>query len=534
MSERDGPFHPLLAGAAAGAAWADLLLGLNPHLLSPGRGLVLAGLGTAAGAVLASPWLLPGRREGRPGRAGAVVFGLAAGLLALFAEAQRLIHLAFVQGHARRVLGGTAVVAGVWAAAALANALRSRARRTSAAPYPALFLGLFLLVPVLCGRSRPAAAPATPPAIAAAPTRSLLVIGLDGVSWELLTAGASEGALPTFAELLKKGAAGPLEPLGAFERPALWTTAATGKRPFKHGVVSGEEWDTPAGALFLRPLVPGSTLRIGLPFVRPRPATAPSRSLAFWEILGRRGHETAALGWPAAARTGTEDRLETFQVEPGRLDRPLVQSLSPEGLAPALARRTTLAGAARDLSVAGAAMATVPQGPVNVLVLVLSGAREVARPFGAAGDPHYFGLPLPDAGARSRALTAYYAFLDDLLRQLLERGGRDRTICIFTPASFGPPPPLDAVASFLRAEPPEAGPEAGSDGFILLHGAGIREGVRLTSAHVLDLAPTLLVLAGEPFALDIDGRVLAEAFDERFAGRTSIPIVTTFEPGGPQ
>ncbi|HQR68040.1 MAG TPA: hypothetical protein PLB02_11640, partial [Thermoanaerobaculia bacterium] len=95
MSERDGPFHPLLAGAAAGAAWADLLLGLNPHLLSPGRGLVLAGLGTAAGAVLASPWLLPGRREGRPGRAGAVVFGLAAGLLALFAEAQRLIHLAF-------------------------------------------------------------------------------------------------------------------------------------------------------------------------------------------------------------------------------------------------------------------------------------------------------------------------------------------------------------------------------------------------------------------------------------------------------
>jgi hypothetical protein len=32
----------------------------------------------------------------------------------------------------------------------------------------------------------------------------------------------------------------------------------------------------------------------------------------------------------------------------------------------------------------------------------------------------------------------------------------------------------------------------------------------------------------------MDGRVLAEAFDERFAQGTSIPVVKTFEPEGPQ
>jgi arylsulfatase A-like enzyme len=69
---------------------------------------------------------------------------------------------------------------------------------------------------------------------------------------------------------------------------------------------------------------------------------------------------------------------------------------------------------------------------------------------------------------------------------------------------------------------------------VLLAGAGVRSGVRLTSAGVLDLAPTLLVLAGEPLARDMDGRVLAEAFDERFTESASVPIVSTFEAAGPQ
>lgn len=534
MSEHRRPFHPLLAGAASGAAWADVLLGLNPHLLSPARALTLAGLCVAGGALVASPFVLLRRRGATPGRAGKFAFALAAALFSLFAEQQRWIFRAFVAGDARRVLGATAVVAGLWAAVALASALGTPRRGARAVPAPGAFLVLFFAVPFLRGHATASAPLTTPPPLAAAARRSLLVVGLDGVSWELLMEGASEGLLPTFGELLKHGAAGPLETLGAFDRAALWTTAATGKRPFKHGVVSGEERRTPAGALFLRPLFPGSTLRLGLPFATPRPATTESRSLAFWEILGRRGHETAVLGWPASSRTGTEERLTLFRVEARRLDRPLVRSLSPEGLPADLAIETTLAGAARDLTVAGAALGTVPKGPSNVLVLVLSGAELPARPFGAARDPRYWGLPVPDAEAKARALKAYYRFLDDLLRDLLEREGRDRTICVFTSASFGPPPPLNAVASFLRGEPPESGPDAGADGFLLLHGAGIREGVRLTSASLLDLAPTLLVLAGEPIARDIDGRVLAEAFDERFTGSTSIPIVTTFEPGGPQ
>ena len=534
MSEALRRFHPLVVGAAVGAAWADLLLGLNPGLLAPSRALSLGLLSAAGGALLATPFLLLPERSRGGGRGGAVLFAFAASLFAAFAEAQRLIFFTFVAGGARRVLGAAAVAAGLWALVALVSAFLRPRQARYAAPLPLLFVALFLVVPLLSGRVAPPAALATLPSLPAAGTRSLLIVGLEGVSWELVTAGASEGSLPTLAELLKKGAAGPLASVAAVEHAALWTTAATGKRPFKHGVVSEEARETPAGPIRLRTLLPGSSLRLGLPFTPVRPSRHESRSLAFWEILARLGHETSVLGWPAAPAFGGDRLLETFRVDPSRLDRPLVRSLSPAGLSVELAARTTLRAAAEDLTILGAALGTPPQGPSNVLVLVLSGATLVSGPFGAAGDAHYWGIPVPDSGPKARALDAYYRFLDDLLRDLLEREGRDRTICVFSPVSYGPPPPLDALGAFVRAVPPSTSPEAGADGFILLAGAGIRGGVRLTSAQLLDLAPTLLVLAGEPMARDMDGRVLAEAFDERFARSTSIPIVTTFEPGGPQ
>jgi hypothetical protein len=288
-------------------------------------------------------------------------------------------------------------------------------------------------------------------------------------------------------------------------------------------------------------------------------AAAARRSLTFWEILASRGHEAAVLGWPASlpAREGlvlwasdvffdgdaggnsalpaeAAARARLFRVSPDGLDRPLARALVPDGLAAGAARRAPLRGAARDLTVTGAALAALPGGPRNVSAVVLSGLAEVSGLFGSAGDARYWGLAVPEAEARAAALRAYYRFLDDLLGEILEREGRDRTICLFAPVGWGPPPTLEAVSRFLRGRTPAASPDAARDGFVLLSGAGVRSGVRLTSASVLDLAPTLLVLAGEPVARDMDGRVLAEAFDERFTESASVPIVSTFEPAGPQ
>jgi predicted AlkP superfamily phosphohydrolase/phosphomutase len=49
------------------------------------------------------------------------------------------------------------------------------------------------------------------------------------------------------------------------------------------------------------------------------------------------------------------------------------------------------------------------------------------------------------------------------------------------------------------------------EGVFLLAGAGVRPGVRLSGAQIVDVAPTLLYLLGAALPEDLDGRVLAEA-----------------------
>jgi hypothetical protein len=554
MSEGRPAYHLPLAGALAGFATGDLLLGLNPERTNALAAARLLLVTATAGAVILSPLLLLPRAR-HPSRSGAA---WSAGLLAaygVFVEFQRQALRDFVPAGARRVLVVAATAAFFSAAILAARALRGGlSARALSIP-----LVLFLLPPFAFGRAPERRSPEAAAAPQRAPGRNLLVVGLEGASWGLLTTYASEGAMPVVGRLLREGAAGPLAALAPYDRAALWTTAATGKRPLKHGVVSSRRWETPGGTLRLLPVLPGSPVPGGgRPLVD---AAAVRRSLTFWEILASRGHEAAVLGWPAsspareglvlwasdtffdgdpsafAARpTEAAARARLFRVAARGLDRPLARSLAPPGLLAGESRLDPLRGAARDLTVAGAALAALPRGPLNVSALVLSGLAEAGGLSGAAESTRYWGFSLPEkeAEVRATALRAYYRFLDDLLGEILEREGKERTICLFAPVGWGPPPTVEAISLFVRGQRPAASPDAARDGFVLFAGTGVRSGVRLTSASVLDLAPTLLVLAGEPLARDMDGRVLAEVFDERFAESASVPIVSTFEATGPQ
>jgi predicted AlkP superfamily phosphohydrolase/phosphomutase len=66
--------------------------------------------------------------------------------------------------------------------------------------------------------------------------RKVIVIGLDGFSYDLAAPLIEEGSLPTLARIMKEGAFGELESSIPPMAPTAWTTAVTGTNPGKHGI----------------------------------------------------------------------------------------------------------------------------------------------------------------------------------------------------------------------------------------------------------------------------------------------------------
>ena len=60
-------------------------------------------------------------------------------------------------------------------------------------------------------------------------------------------------------------------------------------------------------------------------------------------------------------------------------------------------------------------------------------------------------------------------------------------------------------------------------------GDGIRPGVVLQGASVLDVAPTILYLSGLPVARDMEGRVLTEMLDDDFARAHPVTFIPSYE-----
>lgn len=109
--------------------------------------------------------------------------------------------------------------------------------------------------------------------------RKLLIIGLDGATWDLIRPWAESGDLPLFKRLMDEGAWGPLRSVTPNLTPPGWTTAFTGVNPGKHGIFDFFALD-PGGE---SPRVVSSVDR---------------RAPALWEILGHAGRRVGVFNVP--------------------------------------------------------------------------------------------------------------------------------------------------------------------------------------------------------------------------------------------
>ncbi|HZQ98376.1 MAG TPA: alkaline phosphatase family protein [Chloroflexota bacterium] len=120
----------------------------------------------------------------------------------------------------------------------------------------------------------------------------VLVIGLDGVTFDLLGPWIEGGRLPNLARLIREGASGTLTTTVPPISPSAWVSFATGKNPGKHGLVD-----------FVFPK-PGS---YDVAIVNSSSRTA--RSL--WGLIGSHGRRVGVVGVPV---TYPPERVNGFLV----------------------------------------------------------------------------------------------------------------------------------------------------------------------------------------------------------------------------
>ena len=108
--------------------------------------------------------------------------------------------------------------------------------------------------------------------------RRVLLVGWDAADWKIIHPLMDQGKMPTVKRLVETGVMANLATLHPVLSPMLWTSIATGKRPWKHGIHGFSE-PTPDGQ--------------GI-----RPITNLSRKTkAIWNILSQNNLTSNVVGW---------------------------------------------------------------------------------------------------------------------------------------------------------------------------------------------------------------------------------------------
>ena len=376
----------------------------------------------------------------------------------------------------------------------------------------------------------------------------LVVVGLDGASLDAILPLAERGALPFLARVLEGGSHGHLRSLRPLRKGAAWTSLATGKLPYKHGVLSSRSYTVPA-------LRRGEEIKLIPPFEPFREWAqlggsfrlvdgAERRSLAVWEILSGLELNAAVVGWPLTDPFGPA-RLaglsEAFfrGADAGGTARP--DGLRSIGLAVgAEAPTPPPAGVPAELLQAWsgdrwrfevARQWLIAEPGCRAMFLVAPGLRTVSlRTFGGYSAVQFDGSSRPHQLAAAAAFTAYYTALDSLLSELWRVQTGPAVLAIVSAHGAGAPTgwarlraelsDVHSVRGYFRDAP---------DGVLLLYGDGIAAGARIDGGFVVDVVPTLMYALGLPVARDFDGRVLRQAFTPTYLAGHPLSFVRSFE-----
>lgn len=361
-----------------------------------------------------------------------------------------------------------------------------------------------------------------------APNRKLLLIGWDAADWSVARPLMAAGKMPNLQRLCEGGVQGKLATIRPVLSPMLWTSIATGKRAWKHGIHGFSEPCPNTGVI--------------------RPITNLSRKTkAVWNIFNQQGWKSNVIGWwpssPAEPingvmlsnhyqqavanpgedwpmRPGTvhpphlEEPLKEFRVHPAELGNEHILPFIPKAAEIDQSTDKRMASCAKTIAeVTGlhaAATACMRIEPWDFMAVYYDAIDHFCHGFMKYHPPRQSWIDEKSFDLYQQVVASAYQYHDMMLGVLMHLAGEEATIMLISDHGF--------ESGLLRPkvlpnEPAGPASEHSPYGIFCLKGPGIREGEVIHGASLLDIAPTLLHLYGLPVGRDMDGKVLVNCFD---------------------
>ncbi len=358
--------------------------------------------------------------------------------------------------------------------------------------------------------------------------KKVLLIGWDAADWKIASPLLDSGLMPTLDGLINEGVMGNIATLQPILSPMLWNSIATGKRPHKHGIHGFMEPDPHSGGV--------------------RPVSSTSRKVkALWNILTQRGYKTHVLGWFAGHPAEPIDGVSVSDLYPhstGPLDKPwdlATGAVHPENLRETFARlrmhpaelteeailtwipraaevdqekdrglNTFAKILAENCSIHNAATWILKNQAWDFLAVYYNGIDHFCHAFMNYRPPRMEGIPEDRFEIYKDVVDGAYRFHDMMLETLLTLAGPEATVILLSDHGFH----SDHLRpKWIPMEPAGPAVQHRPFGIFCMKGPGIKKDERIYGATLLDVAPTVLTLFGLPVGEDMDGHVLAQAFE---------------------
>ena len=367
--------------------------------------------------------------------------------------------------------------------------------------------------------------------------RKVLLIGWDAADWKVIMPLIDAGKMPNLARLIEEGICGNVATLQPVLSPMLWTSIATGKRAYKHGIHGFSEPDPVTGGI--------------------RPVTNLSRKTkAIWNILNQNGLNTITIGWwpsnpveelskgimvsndyqRAVGKDPKKWPLKPGTIHPARLEKPLKElrfhpaELTEAELLPFVPGlngmgREDLDKAEKDprmqvllkiiadcTSIHAAATALIQDEPWDFAAVYYDAIDHFGHAFMRYHPPKQDYIDEWDFRVFNYCLEGAYRYHDMMLGTLLRLAGEETTVILMSDHGFHPDHLRPAG---IPREPAGPAVEHRHFGIFVAKGPGIKRDDRIYGANLLDICPTLLHLFGLPVGEDMDGKVLLDIYEKK-------------------